>query len=65
MEFTLTMCVDNAAFVDDLNGEIARILRETARKVGDDGRDGGTLVDVNGNNVGSFDIVEDANDETR
>lgn len=53
MIFALHIHTDNAAFEDDANAEIARILREAARHV-----EGGTmqrrLHDMNGNTVGRY-----------
>lgn len=53
MPFTLTIETDNAAFRDDPS-EVARILREVARKIQHEGKDYGTIMDVNGNKVGEF-----------
>ena len=47
------MDCDNAAFDDAPASEIARILRSVARKV-EQGAEGGKLIDVNGNTVGSW-----------
>lgn len=52
-EFRLTIKTDNAVFDDDSNAELARILREVARKL-DDGVGCGNLRDGNGNVVGDF-----------
>ncbi len=51
--FTLTIRTDNAAFRDDYNTEIARILEEVADRVRD-GAISGACRDVNGNTVGGF-----------
>ncbi|MCA1841068.1 MAG: hypothetical protein LC723_12220 [Actinobacteria bacterium] len=57
MKFTLEITCDNAAFDENPFPEVARILREAARKV-DDGLvkigQEQPLRDVNGNRVGSF-----------
>ena len=54
--FRLTFETDNAAFEADLKSEeIARILRAIADKV-EDNRDGGKVMDSNGNAVGSWEI---------
>ncbi len=59
MTFTLTIDCDNAAFHEvGYRDEIARILRDTVRKL-DNGRDGGTLTDLNGNNVGTFGTTDE------
>jgi hypothetical protein len=62
MEFSIEMDCDNAAFEDDPAEEIARILNVTAGKLRS-GRHGGDLVDVNGNRVGTFDLIDDEEDE--
>ncbi len=56
--FHLSFRTDNAAFFDNMEGEIIRILRQTADRI----ETGGTipldtriiLRDINGNHVGSF-----------
>jgi hypothetical protein len=50
--------MDNAAFEDDRNAEVARLLRETADRV-ETGALGGTLVDYNGNRVGDYGVRRD------
>lgn len=45
----------NAAFAEDPKMEIARILREAAKKIEDD-HVGGNLKDINGNTVGRWEI---------
>lgn len=52
--FTLTISTANAAFDDQPATEIARILRDVAKRV-EDGELSGNLRDVNGNGVGAFD----------
>jgi len=57
VRFTLSIDCDNAAF-DEIHGdEVARILRDTARRLeGSPLRDGesGALRDINGNEVGQW-----------
>lgn len=53
--FTLTIETDNAAFTDDAAREVARILRQLAKKL-EDGKDSGKVMDLNGNSVGSFEL---------
>jgi hypothetical protein len=53
MNFIITFSIENAAFADDENGEITRILKEVARKV-EQGHDSGLILDINGNKVGHF-----------
>ena len=58
MGFKLTIKTDNAAFSEDEGGpnlEVARLLREAADKI-ENGGDGGVLMDVNGNRVGSYSL---------
>ena len=54
--FTLKFDTDNAAFDDDRDGEIVRILLSTAAKIGSQGLSGfyETVRDVNGNDIGRF-----------
>jgi len=61
MKFWLEIACDNAAFEPDLEKEVARILREAAKKVADPKYAKWTvdpaeltLQDANGNTVGSF-----------
>jgi hypothetical protein len=60
MRFTLTIDMENAAFVPGRARELRRILREKANDirlidVGDSGR----IRDVNGNTVGEWAVTED------
>ena len=65
---TITFRTDNAAFGDqdnpeddnltDLRAESARILRKIARTL-EEGSDGGTILDLNGNKVGVWDLDGD------
>jgi hypothetical protein len=58
VEAGLRIKMDNAAFEDD-PGELARILRDLADKVENGVTDGDQFVarDINGNKVGSLEIV--------
>lgn len=51
--FRLEIATDNAAFDDDPHTEIARILAAVAARVADR-EDHGTIRDLNGGTVGSF-----------
>lgn len=54
--FSLTIETVNAAFEDNAAAEIARILRQLAQRLEDDGMESGqefVLCDLNGNKVGS------------
>lgn len=54
--FSLTIETVNAAFEDNAAAEIARILRQLAQRLEDDGMESGqefVLRDLNGNKVGS------------
>jgi hypothetical protein len=68
MSFTLKFKTDNAAFGDGAGAaEVARILRDVADKVAN-GRDYGSVQDINGNTVGDWDLElpepeEDEDDE--
>lgn len=53
MRFVLTMDTDNDAFADGALPEVARILTDVARRVGE-GSSAGTCRDINGNTVGEF-----------
>jgi hypothetical protein len=61
MRFYVEIEMDNDAFGDesedenDYSHELARILRELAKKVGD-GDGCGRIRDINGNTVGSFGV---------
>ncbi len=52
-QFTLKIETANAAFEDRKHSEVARILREIAKKV-DEGESSGNCRDINGNTVGKF-----------
>ncbi len=56
-QFTLTLCVDNAAFQEDEASAVAEILEEAATKVRD-GEQDGRIRDVNGNRVGFWTFEE-------
>lgn len=53
---TLKVKTDNAAFEQDRDAELARILEVAARKI-EHGNTEGKLYDINGNVVGSFKIT--------
>lgn len=53
--FELKFDTDNAAFTDDCAAECARILREIADKL-EAGKNGGPVMDYNGNGVGMWDL---------
>lgn len=55
MALNITIETDNAAFADDLFGELARALKIVAGKI-QSGQDAGSIWDSNGNRVGEFDI---------
>lgn len=48
--------MDNAAFTDSPASELARILRDLARRIEDFGDTERRLMDTNGNHVGDFKI---------
>lgn len=55
-EITFTM--NNEAFGDDYRAEACRILRDIADKV-EGGREGGIVMDVNGNRIGAWDVCKE------
>jgi len=62
MRFTVSIDCDNAAFVDDPNAEVARILRAIAQRI-EVARIwtlevSGRALDANGNAVATFQITE-------
>jgi hypothetical protein len=52
MTLTITINTDNAAFEDDMRGELARILRKLAKDF-EQGNNPTTIRDINGNTVGT------------
>lgn len=48
--------MENQAFSEDANYEVSRILKELADKIENRGIDTYVLHDINGNNVGEFEI---------
>lgn len=60
--FKLEIKTTNDAFAEDAEGEIARILDEVGRALRDY-RYAGTLLDANGNPVGSYDYTAEAREE--
>ena len=59
MKFKVEFNCDNAAFDEDsMNSEIARLLTEVADKTVN-GWMSGSIRDINGNGVGSFELEED------
>jgi hypothetical protein len=59
LSVTVKITCENAAFADDCEGEVARLLKQAAKKVeaGELERLGYIpLMDINGNKVGSVEI---------
>ena len=52
--FTLKIKTDNAAFVENKGAEVARIMRELAKRIEETEKDNGYVLDINGNTVGTF-----------
>jgi hypothetical protein len=52
-KFTLEVDIKGDALRTDTSGELARILHKLADRVAD-GADAGTLMDINGNAVGTW-----------
>lgn len=59
----LTFATDNAAFNGEPIYETARLLRYAARKI-EAGEYEGTLMDINGNNVGGWTLDRREEEET-
>lgn len=60
MKFTVSFNCDNAAFDEDLNGAIARVLRHVANQVADYGAPLSSLIkDRNGNTIGMWRLEDD------
>ena len=65
MTFTMNVKTSNAAFTDEDSGafnpgpELARILRDVADRMEGGYVLSGSVFDINGNKVGSFETVED------
>jgi hypothetical protein len=57
MDFAIKINCDNAAFGDEPELEIIRILDRIKQKL-TDGHTYGGIMDINGNSVGSFDTTE-------
>jgi hypothetical protein len=58
-QFTLSVQCDNDAFADgNLRPEVARILRDAAHKVEQDGDTSRKIYDNNGNHIGFFELEE-------
>ena len=57
--FTLKFSTDNAAFSENPNDEVARILKEVALRMTDYGEaKRGPIFDINGNKIGEFELTE-------
>jgi hypothetical protein len=57
MKAVIVINMENAAFDDAPASELARILRDTAKRIQENGDGEITLRDINGNTVGYFTIV--------
>lgn len=56
MYITLTVNIDNAAFQEDLSGELRSVFDRMLRKVESLYLVGGSLIDSNGNTVGRWEV---------
>jgi hypothetical protein len=57
---TIKFDTDNAAFEEDFNGNVSWILKRLSDDADNgDLRDNGNIYDINGNRVGTYDVVED------
>jgi hypothetical protein len=64
--FSLSFNMDNAAFADGNHpDEVARILRDIAARVGEQGDEYGIIYDYNGNVVGNWDMTTPETEEPR
>ncbi len=54
----IEIATDNDAFVPNPYQELSRLVRGVADKM-DNGCDGGNILDVNGNKVGRWDLLQD------
>ncbi len=57
-KFIMEVTLENACFDDDMQGQLAGIMRRAANKV-NEGYITHTILDANGNSVGSFTIVSE------
>lgn len=60
MIFSAEVIMGNAAFDPNWRSELGRILRRAASQIELDGADGGALMDINGNRVGSWSVDDPA-----
>lgn len=51
--FRMDIKTDNAAFEEDRNGEVIRLLKRVIEQI-ENGEEDGSLLDINGNKVGKF-----------
>ena len=58
MEFTVKFNMDNAAFTDYPEAEVSRILNKAIDQVNSGNMEGLSIVDINGNKVGRWDITD-------
>ena len=61
-QFTMTVNLDNDAFFQGNDQELARIIAEVSKKVGNGFLDG-CLLDINGQAVGSFSVELDEDED--
>ena len=55
MKTKIQFSTENAAFSDNKEYEIARILRGIAQRI-ENGIDCGKIIDINGNTIGKFEV---------
>ena len=58
MDFKLEINMDNAAFTEYPEEELSRILADAGNKI-TDGHTSAHIYDINGNNVGNWEILTD------
>ena len=63
MNFTLTVICDNPAFADNPEIELARILRDAAKKLSEQAAFAQQLYDINGNKVGKTEFIAELSEQ--
>lgn len=59
MQFTVTINCDNAAFAEDLEAAVAKVLRHCANRVGEHSTLSQAIYDRNGNRIGAMRFTDD------
>ena len=64
MKFVMSIVCDNPAFADNPEIELARILRDAAKKLSEQAAFAQQLYDINGNKVGKTSFVEASSEKS-